>query len=109
MPTHMKKQHAAVVALKNASGFTYSDKDGAVIALEQKDVWSRYVKSHINTKPFKNKGFVHFNSMEHFASSTSKGKFLFQPPGASSTSHSTAINVHELSAATHRLSVSNAP
>ncbi|KAG9311319.1 hypothetical protein JVU11DRAFT_8414 [Chiua virens] len=36
----MKKQHAAIVALKKASGFTYSDKDGAAIVLEQKDVWS---------------------------------------------------------------------
>ncbi|KIK75208.1 hypothetical protein PAXRUDRAFT_86168, partial [Paxillus rubicundulus Ve08.2h10] len=29
----MKKQFEAVVALKNASGFTYSDKDGAGITL----------------------------------------------------------------------------
>jgi hypothetical protein len=40
----MKKQFEAVVALKNASGFTYSDKDGAGITLAQADVWNRYVK-----------------------------------------------------------------
>lgn len=40
----MKKQYDGVVALKNASGFTYSDKDGAGIKPEQKDIWKRYVK-----------------------------------------------------------------
>ena len=40
----MQNQYFTVVGLKNASGFTYSEKDGAGITLLQADIWNRYVK-----------------------------------------------------------------
>jgi len=43
----LKKHYEAVVDLKNASGFTYSDKDGARITLVQTNVWKRYIKVSI--------------------------------------------------------------
>jgi len=39
----MKKQYYAVLDLKDASGFTYSDKDGAGIMLPQEYVWTKYL------------------------------------------------------------------
>ncbi|KIK73895.1 hypothetical protein PAXRUDRAFT_109524, partial [Paxillus rubicundulus Ve08.2h10] len=73
----MKKQFEAVVALKNASGFTYSDDDGAGITLAQADVWNRYVKvwikSHGHAKPPKNKGFIHFQLLEMLTPTRAKG------------------------------------
>jgi len=43
----LKKHYEAVVDLKNASGFMYSDNNGARIMLVQTDVWKRYVKVSI--------------------------------------------------------------
>jgi len=43
----MKKQYYAVLDLKDASGFTYSNKDGAGIMLPQEDVWTKYLKVRI--------------------------------------------------------------
>lgn len=40
----MKKQYEAVVTLKNASDFIYSNNDSANISLKQCDIWNRYVK-----------------------------------------------------------------
>ena len=45
----MKRQYEAVIELKNASGFMWSNKDGVNISLKQKDVWNRYAKvCHLN-------------------------------------------------------------
>ncbi|KAL4066555.1 hypothetical protein J3A83DRAFT_4374613 [Scleroderma citrinum] len=69
----LKKQYDAVVNLKNASGFTYSDKDSAGITLPQADVWSRYVK------PFKSKGFIYFKLVKALISKKGKVEFVFHP------------------------------
>ncbi|KIK81560.1 hypothetical protein PAXRUDRAFT_122979, partial [Paxillus rubicundulus Ve08.2h10] len=40
----LKKSYNAVIDIKNTSGFTWSDQNGAGIALKNHDVWDRYAK-----------------------------------------------------------------
>ncbi|KAG8212843.1 hypothetical protein J3R82DRAFT_11147 [Butyriboletus roseoflavus] len=72
----MRNSYFAVVALKNAFGFIYSDKDGAGITLVQNNIWSRYIKSHKFAKPFRTKGFIHFDAVECLMSDASQGKYI---------------------------------
>ncbi|KAG1836262.1 hypothetical protein C8R48DRAFT_782988 [Suillus tomentosus] len=81
----------AVVNIKNTSGFTWSDDNGAGIALKDDDVWVRYVKHHPTAKPFRTKGFSHLALMEQLVSSQGKGKYVFQPH---STSTSATLNMN---------------
>ncbi|KAF9235651.1 hypothetical protein BU15DRAFT_15191, partial [Melanogaster broomeanus] len=76
----LKQSYHAVVDLKNASGFMYSDTLGAGITTDAQEIWARYVKlstfylplilyltmsqSHPTAKPFRNKGFPHFDDVE---------------------------------------------
>ncbi|KIO14512.1 hypothetical protein M404DRAFT_17425 [Pisolithus tinctorius Marx 270] len=61
----LKKSYYAVTDLKLvASGFAYDDKHGAMILLDNTDLWDRYVKAHKDMKPFCNSGFPHFASVE---------------------------------------------
>ncbi|KAG8221220.1 hypothetical protein J3R82DRAFT_1380 [Butyriboletus roseoflavus] len=109
----MRNSYFAVVALKNASGFTYSDKDGAGITLVQNDVWSRYIKSHKFAKPFKTKGFIHFDAVECLMPDASQGKYICRGPQA--TNHgpatnindSTPLNLHQLSTVADEISMAN--
>ncbi|KIK80394.1 hypothetical protein PAXRUDRAFT_72139, partial [Paxillus rubicundulus Ve08.2h10] len=75
----LKKSYNAVIDIKNTSGFTWSDKNGAGIALKNDDIWDKYARVHRSTtswhgiRPFKNKGFVHFHAMEQLMPATGKG------------------------------------
>ncbi|KAF9242339.1 hypothetical protein BU15DRAFT_13314, partial [Melanogaster broomeanus] len=60
----LKRSYHAVVDLKSASGFMYSDALGAGITTDTQEIWTRYVKSHPTAKPFRNKGFPHFDDVE---------------------------------------------
>ena len=40
----LKKQYEVVLDLKDTSGFTYSDKDGAGVTLARADTWTKFVK-----------------------------------------------------------------
>ncbi|KAI6008634.1 hypothetical protein EDC04DRAFT_2775547, partial [Pisolithus marmoratus] len=61
----LKKSYYAVSNLKSvASGFAYSDIDGAMIMLESTDLWEWYTKSHKEAKPFHNVRFPHFEGVE---------------------------------------------
>ncbi|KAG1809208.1 hypothetical protein EV424DRAFT_1350097 [Suillus variegatus] len=77
--TSLKTLYNAVVDIKNTSGFTWSDENGAGIALKDDDVWVRYIKHHPTTKPFRTKGFSHLALMEQLVSSQGKGKYVFRP------------------------------
>ena len=44
MGNQLKATYKAVVELKNASGFTYSDRDGAGITTVTEEPWKRFVK-----------------------------------------------------------------
>ena len=51
----MKKQYHAVLDLKirgSASGFMYSDEDGAGVALSQADVWAKYTKVCVKVQDY---------------------------------------------------------
>ncbi|KAH0825838.1 hypothetical protein J3R83DRAFT_7821 [Lanmaoa asiatica] len=98
----MRNQYFTIVALKNASSFTYSDKDGAGITLMQANVWNRYVKSHKHVKPFLSEGFICFNSVTCFIPDTSKGKFIYQAPMDTGQFNS-ALNLNQLSAAMNEI------
>ncbi|KIK81947.1 hypothetical protein PAXRUDRAFT_110068, partial [Paxillus rubicundulus Ve08.2h10] len=66
----------AVLDLKNASGLTYTDQEGAGVTLQDKDIWDRYIKVNKHAAPFQNKGFVHFNKVEPLLPSCSKGEYI---------------------------------
>ncbi|KIK15310.1 hypothetical protein PISMIDRAFT_83903, partial [Pisolithus microcarpus 441] len=73
----LKKYYYAVADLKCiVSGFTYNDIQGAVITLENADLWDCYAKSHKDAKPFWNSGFSHFQSVELLLPSSAQGCFV---------------------------------
>ncbi|KIM65147.1 hypothetical protein SCLCIDRAFT_52028, partial [Scleroderma citrinum Foug A] len=72
----LKKQYEAVLNLKDTSGFTYSDKDGAGVTLARADTWTKFVKSHPLAKPFKTKGFVYFELIGSLTPKKGKGQFV---------------------------------
>ncbi|KIK13188.1 hypothetical protein PISMIDRAFT_75706, partial [Pisolithus microcarpus 441] len=73
----LKKYYYAVADLKCvASGFAYNDIQGAMITLENADLWDRYTKSHKDAKPFRNLGFSHFQSVELLLPSSARGRFV---------------------------------
>lgn len=44
MGNQLKATYKAIVELKNASGFTYSDQDGAGIIAVTEESWKQFVK-----------------------------------------------------------------
>ncbi|KIK74378.1 hypothetical protein PAXRUDRAFT_74031, partial [Paxillus rubicundulus Ve08.2h10] len=66
----------AVVDLKNVSGLTYTDQEGATVTLQDKDILDRYVKVNKHAAPFRNKGFVHFDKVRPLLPSHSKGEHI---------------------------------
>ncbi|KIJ14054.1 hypothetical protein PAXINDRAFT_79922, partial [Paxillus involutus ATCC 200175] len=78
--TALKAAYHAVVDIKNTSGFTWSDDQGVGVTLKHNDVWERYLKAsfflftrHPAARPFKNKGFKHFHTIEQMMPKISKG------------------------------------
>ncbi|KIK77789.1 hypothetical protein PAXRUDRAFT_776420 [Paxillus rubicundulus Ve08.2h10] len=59
--TTLKAAYHAVVDIKNTSGFTWSDDQG----------W------HPAARPFKNKGFKHFHTIEQMMPEILKGTHVF--------------------------------
>ncbi|KAG1802340.1 hypothetical protein EV424DRAFT_1331516, partial [Suillus variegatus] len=53
--------------------FLWSDMDGAGITLEYESTWGSFVKSHKAAKPFKNKGFLHFEIIHQMMPCKSRG------------------------------------
>ncbi|KAG2097287.1 uncharacterized protein F5147DRAFT_656418 [Suillus discolor] len=86
----LKSSYHAVVDIKNASGFAWSDIDGAGITLEYESTWTNFLKSHKNTGPFKNTGFPHFDAIHQMLPRKSKGAWVHrnnprQPAGTASS------------------------
>ncbi|KIK75763.1 hypothetical protein PAXRUDRAFT_171791, partial [Paxillus rubicundulus Ve08.2h10] len=75
----LKKSYNVVIDIRNTSGFTWSDKNGAGIALKNNDVWDKYARKFPAVRLFKNKGFIHFHTMEQLMPSTGKGDYVFHP------------------------------
>ncbi|KAF7372249.1 Myb-DNA-bind-3 domain-containing protein [Mycena venus] len=65
----LRKTHQVIDHLVNhASGFTYSEKNGADIDDASEAAWASYLISHPDAKPFRNKGWPYFDKMEQLAS-----------------------------------------
>ncbi|KAG2355718.1 hypothetical protein BDR07DRAFT_1227250, partial [Suillus spraguei] len=62
--SNLKTTYTNVVCIKNGSGLTWSDKDGAGILPESQHVWEDLVKAHPAISPFHNKGFIHFSKIK---------------------------------------------
>ncbi|KIK74086.1 hypothetical protein PAXRUDRAFT_176737, partial [Paxillus rubicundulus Ve08.2h10] len=96
----LKAAYHAVVDIKNMAGFTWSDDQGVGVTLKHNDVWERYLKAiffftigsgvfqltfklvhssqwHPAARPFKNKGFKHFHTIEQMMPKISKGTHVF--------------------------------
>ncbi|KIN93902.1 hypothetical protein M404DRAFT_169854, partial [Pisolithus tinctorius Marx 270] len=74
----LKKSYYAIADLKSvASGFAYDDEHGAMISLDNADLWDWYVKVmyqvHKDAKLFRNSGFPHFASIELLLPSHGQG------------------------------------
>ncbi|KIK35762.1 hypothetical protein CY34DRAFT_33440, partial [Suillus luteus UH-Slu-Lm8-n1] len=58
------------VYIKNTSGLSWSDADGVGVSNETKHIWEQIVKVstslylHVCAKPFRNKGFPHFETID---------------------------------------------
>ncbi|KDQ52284.1 hypothetical protein JAAARDRAFT_107344, partial [Jaapia argillacea MUCL 33604] len=66
----LKETYLVVVALQNASGFSWSDEKGADVDKSNESVWDVYVRQHPNVKPFRNKGWTHFYRVQSLMPST---------------------------------------
>jgi hypothetical protein len=130
--------------IKNASGFSWSDRDGAGITLEYESTWMSFVKvcnseSYLSwthlwcfeeaAKPFRNKGYMHFDVIHQMMPHKSKGSWVYRiapgpipelattsesstsaptPPPATGTpvppQPLTTLNLGQLADATHKIS-----
>ncbi|KAI6102949.1 hypothetical protein F5141DRAFT_984743, partial [Pisolithus sp. B1] len=72
--TSLKEEYFAVIDLKSASGFTWSDEHGARMA-SCNPIWKDYIKvmMHKHATHFRNKGFHLFSLMAEMMPSHSKG------------------------------------
>ncbi|KAF8952273.1 hypothetical protein BDZ97DRAFT_1682107 [Flammula alnicola] len=75
----LRRTFRAIQAIKNRSGWTWSDETGASITPEMEDTWSDFLKVHKDAKPFKNKGWVHLKKVSLLMPATVKGKHIFRP------------------------------
>ncbi|KAF8964770.1 hypothetical protein BDZ97DRAFT_1918729 [Flammula alnicola] len=75
----LRRTFRAIQAIKNRSGWTWSDETGASITPEMEDTWSDFLKVHKDAKPFKNKGWVHLEKVSLLMPATVKGKHVFRP------------------------------
>ncbi|CDO68123.1 hypothetical protein BN946_scf185044.g31 [Trametes cinnabarina] len=76
---HLKKAYWAIVVLENyGSGLTYDEEKGAGITEDMEEIWAAYIKSHPDASPFKNRGFVHYPSMQPLMPTKAKGSNVFR-------------------------------
>ncbi|CDO69914.1 hypothetical protein BN946_scf184884.g73 [Trametes cinnabarina] len=75
----LKKAYWAIVVLENyGSGLTYNEEKGAGITEDMEEIWAAYIKSHPDASPFKNRGFVHYPSMQPLMPTKAKGSNVFR-------------------------------
>ncbi|KAF8799609.1 hypothetical protein BYT27DRAFT_7005294, partial [Phlegmacium glaucopus] len=67
----LKKSYNVVAALKRLSGFSWDDENGLNIDIKQIFAWNECKNK--DAKPFKTKGFPHFNRIQAIMPSTVRG------------------------------------
>ncbi|KAG2066145.1 hypothetical protein BDR04DRAFT_987784, partial [Suillus decipiens] len=60
----LKSAYQQVIFIKSTSSLTWSDEDGIGLLDKNWSVWNELLKSCPGVKPFTNKGFVHFATIE---------------------------------------------
>ncbi|KAG1834487.1 hypothetical protein EV424DRAFT_1532215 [Suillus variegatus] len=82
---NLKASYNAIINIKKTSGFSWSNELGAGIMDAHGDIWEKYVKNSPAAKPFKTKGFSHFDTIDQImphGPSAAKGKFVKHQPQA---------------------------
>ncbi|KAF8064913.1 hypothetical protein FPV67DRAFT_1418784, partial [Lyophyllum atratum] len=69
----LKKTFRVVLAIKDVSGWTWSDATGASITPELESSWAAYIKIHKDAKAFKNHGWRHFDLVSQVMPSLVRG------------------------------------
>jgi hypothetical protein len=67
----------AIQAIKNVSGWTWSDECGADITPELEDEWATFLVANKHAKPFKNRGWNHLEKMVDIMPVTIRGAHVF--------------------------------
>ncbi|KAG6818726.1 hypothetical protein H0H93_002478 [Arthromyces matolae] len=68
-----------ITAIKGVSGWTWSNDTGASITPETESSWAAYVKIHKDAKPFKTRGWCHFDAVSQVMPTTIHGAHVFRP------------------------------
>ena len=69
----------AIQAIKNKSGWTWSDDTGASITPDMEDAWEAFIKIYKEAKPFKNHSWIHLEAMSTVMPTTLNGAHVFFP------------------------------
>ena len=69
----------AIQAIKNRSGWTWSDETGASITPDMEDAWGDFLKIYREAKPFKNHSWIHLEKMTIIMLASLKGYHIFHP------------------------------
>ncbi|KDR65022.1 hypothetical protein GALMADRAFT_82385 [Galerina marginata CBS 339.88] len=80
-----KKIYRIIRAIQLVSGWVWDDDTGASITADSASSWDDYVKKHPEAKPFRNKGWRHFNKVALIMPSTAAGANVFHPTAGPST------------------------
>lgn len=75
----LRRIFRAIQAIKNQSGWTWSDTRGADIAPDMEQEWAKFVKIYKEAKPFKNHGWVHLEKMTDIMPVTLRGTHVYRP------------------------------
>lgn len=91
----LRRTFRVVQAIKNVSGWTWSDETGASITPELEDSWASYVRLNKDAKPFKHKGWRHFHRMENIMPGTIRGAYVFRASDATVGAHPQPVVVDD--------------
>jgi hypothetical protein len=87
----LRRTFRVVQAIKNVSGWTWSDETGASITHELEDSWASYVRIHKDAKPFKHKGWRHLHKMENIMPGNVRGAYVFRASDATVGAHPQSV------------------
>ncbi|KAF8992398.1 hypothetical protein BDQ17DRAFT_209154 [Cyathus striatus] len=83
--TTFRKVYRVVIAIKEVSGWTWSDETGASITAETASTWDDYIARHPEAKPFRNRGWPYLHQFEALMPSATVGLNVFHPMASTPT------------------------